>query len=105
MYRNQSERKFENPENNSLKSKNLALKMQFNFQKSEIRSTDSILMKSIFICGFQKMSKFSITSKIIGDMKMNQKGKMLHLMCSLRLCSLKLHWITFLLPRLIFDFK
>ena len=59
------------------------------------------LMKNIFICGFQKISKFSIISKIMGDMKMNQKGKMQHLMCSLRLCSLKLHWITFLLPRLI----
>ena len=33
-------------------------------------------------------------------MKMNQKGKMWHLMCSLRLCSLKLHWSTFLFPRL-----
>ena len=38
-------------------------------------------------------------------MKMNQKGKMWHLMCSLRLCSLKVHWIRLFLPRLSVEMR
>ena len=81
-------------------------KIEITFLNSNIPSKflglkiSKFLVKNIFICGFQNLWKISIISKIMRDMKMNQKGKMLHLMSSLRLCSLKVHWITLYVPRL-----
>ena len=90
------------------------MKFVFNFQlyfeTSEIRPNFDLFSKflkkieissdNIFHLRVSKYSKISIISKNMRDMKMNQKSKMWHLTCSTRLCSLKLHWITFNVPTL-----
>ena len=88
------------------------MKFVFNFQlyfeTSEIRPNFDLFSKflkkieisddNIFHLRVSKYSKISIISKNMRDMKMNQKSKMWHLTCSTRLCSLKLHWISFPVP-------
>lgn len=90
----------QNQQKFDIKNRKSSTKFEIYLLNSNIRSKSlglkilKFLVKNIFICGFQNVWKISIISKNMRDMKMKQKDKMRCFMFSLRLCSLKVHWIT-----------